>query len=59
MSKMLISISLRAHARCGPECRYDGCSNRCYDLYDEFKCFSFCHGIKVLMVDVRSKRVGD
>ena len=44
---LLISISLCAHARCGAKCRYDGCSNRCYDLYNEFKCLSLSHILNV------------
>ena len=35
-----------AHTARGIECRYDGCSHRCDDLYDELKCLSLCHGIK-------------
>ena len=49
---------LQAHARGCTKCGHDSCTYRCYDLYDKFKCFSLCHGIKVLMVDVRCKRVG-
>ena len=40
---------LHAHARGCTECSHDGCSNRCYDLYDEFNGFSLCHGISLLI----------
>ena len=58
MSKMLISISLRAHARCGAECRNDCRSNRCDDLYDEFKCLSLCHSAFYLLISFSFKQAG-
>ncbi len=38
------SLFLGSHTARGTKCRYDGCSNRCYDLYDEFNGFSLTHG---------------
>ena len=40
---------LRAYTRCGPEGRYYGRSNRCYDLYNKLKRFLLCHGFVRLL----------
>ena len=35
---------LRAYTARGPEGRYYGRSNRCYDLYNKLNRFFLCHG---------------
>jgi len=37
-------MNLGSHTRCSAYRRYDGCSYRCYNLYNKLKCFSLCHG---------------
>ena len=40
---------LRAYTARGPEGRYYGRSNRCYDLYNKLKRFLLCHGFVRLL----------
>ena len=37
------SLFLGSHTARGTKCRHDGCSHRCNNLHDEFKCLSLCH----------------
>ena len=43
---------LGTHTACGTECRYDGRGYRCYDLYNEFKCLSFCHSYNLFILSL-------
>ena len=38
---------LDTHTARGSSSRYDGCSYRCDDLYDEFKCLSLGHSFNL------------